>query len=129
MAVYKVPSGLLYTETHEWVKLEGDIAFVGITDFAQSKLGDVVYVDLPEPGRIVKKGEKVCEIESVKTVADIYAPLSGEIVEVNDKLTESPEIVNLDPYGEGWIFKLRIFDKKETDSLLTPERYRSIQED
>ncbi len=129
MSEYKVPENLYYTETHEWVKIEGDVATVGITDYAQAKLGDVVYVDLPKTGVKVSKGDKVCEIESVKTVADIYAPLTGEIIEANESLYDSPELVNIDPYGDGWIFKLKIADTGEIASLLTHDKYKPLQED
>lgn len=123
---YDVPSDLLYTETHEWAKIDGDVAIVGITDYAQQKLGDVVYVELPEKGMEVKKGEKVCEVESVKTVAEIYSPLSGVIIEINSDLIDSPELINLSPYSDGWIFKLSLSNEDEVDKLLNSEHYKRL---
>ncbi len=129
MSSYKVPQNLLYTETHEWVEtINGEIR-VGITDYAQSKLGDVVYVELPPTGKRFNKGEKVCEIESVKTVAEIYAPVTGVITEVNEKLSDAPELVNEDPYGEGWIFKMSVEDPSQLNTLLPPEKYVELQEE
>ena len=113
----------LYTKTDEWAKREGDIVVVGITDYAQKKLRDIVGVDLPEPGTSVKAGDTVASIESVKAAADVYAPVSGEIVEVNERLYDEPELLNKDPYGEGWMFKIRLSDEKELEKLLTPEQY------
>jgi glycine cleavage system H protein len=112
-----------YTKTDEWAKLEGDIAIVGITDYAQKKLRDIVGVELPDVGRKVKAGEAVASIESVKAAADVYAPLSGEIVEVNERLLDEPELLNRDPYGEGWMFKVKVEDPSEYEKLLTPEQY------
>jgi len=112
-----------FTEEHEWIKVEGDTATVGITDYAQKELGDVVYVELPAVGDSFGKGDACSNIESVKAVSDIYAPLSGEIAEVNVVLESKPEQVNLDPYGEGWIFKLKIEDPGEVDDLMTVEAY------
>ncbi len=129
MSSYKVPQNLLYTETHEWVEaINGEIR-VGITDYAQSKLGDVVYVELPPTGKKFNKSEKVCEIESVKTVAEIYAPVTGVITEVNEKLSDAPELVNEDPYGEGWIFKMSVEDPSQLNTLLPPEKYVELQEE
>ena len=112
-----------YTKSDEWAKLEGDIAVVGITDYAQKKLRDIVGVELPEAGRKVRAGEAVASIESVKAAADVYAPLSGEIVEVNERLLDEPELLNHDPYGEGWMFKIKVDDPSEYEKLLTPEQY------
>ena len=123
-----IPGDLKYRESHEWVKVEGDVATVGITDYAQSELGDVVYVELPEVGREVTAGDPVAVIESVKTASDIYAPLSGEIVAVNEALADSPELVNEDPYGKGWLFKIRIKDKAELENLLDAEGYKKLIE-
>ncbi len=123
-----VPSALKYRETHEWVRVEGDLAVVGITDYAQGELGDVVYVELPEVGRKVQAGEAVAVIESVKTASDIYAPVSGEIVEVNEALGEHPEKVNEDPYGEGWLFKIRMERPEELEALLDAEGYKKLLE-
>lgn len=123
---YEIPSNLFYSKTHEWVKLDGEVAVVGITDYAQQKLGDVVYVELPERGVEVKKGEKVCEVESVKTVAEIYAPLSGVILEVNVELSDSPELINESPYSDGWIFKLKIKNTEELKQLLDNKGYEEL---
>lgn len=116
-----VPPDLKYTKTHEWVRQNGDLATVGITDFAQSELGDIVYVDLPSPGRMVKAGESFGSVESVKTVSDLYAPISGEVTEVNASLGAQSELVNTDPYGQGWMVKLRVSD--EASSLMEPGDY------
>jgi len=123
---YSVLDDRLYTETHEWLLLQDNVGIVGITDYAQDQLHDIVYVDLPELGKKVKKGEVMLEIESVKAVAEVYAPVSGEIIEVNDKLIDSPELINQSPYNEGWLAKIKLSDKKEIDQLLTPMRYREI---
>lgn len=120
---FRVPTDLLYTDTDEWVKIDGDIATIGITDFAQKELKDIVAVDLPEPGRKVKKGEEVAVVDSIKATASIYAPLTGEIVEVNERLLEEPELINKDPYGDGWILKIKIEDQNEATVLLTPNSY------
>ncbi len=114
-----------YTESDEWVKLEDDTALVGITDYAQKKLRDIVGVELPEPGRNVRKGEAIASIESVKAAAEVYAPLDGEILEVNERLYEEPELLNRDPYGT-WIVKIRVADKSQFDKLLTPEQYAEL---
>ncbi|KSW12079.1 glycine cleavage system protein H [Pyrodictium occultum] len=120
---YIVLRDRLYTRTDEWAKREDGVVVVGITDYAQKKLRDIVGVELPEPGSRVKAGEAVGSIESVKAAADIYAPVSGEVVEVNERLYDEPELVNKDPYGEGWMFKIRISDESELEKLLTPEQY------
>jgi len=120
---YLVLGDRLYTDTDEWVLVEGDVATVGITDYAQRKLRDIVGVELPEPGQRVKKGDPVAAIESVKAAADVYAPLSGEVVEANERLLDEPELLNQDPYGEGWMFKIRIVDRGELEGLLAPEQY------
>ncbi|RMG23074.1 MAG: glycine cleavage system protein GcvH [Armatimonadetes bacterium] len=103
-----VPEELKYTKTHEWIRIEGETATIGITEYAQSELGDIVYVDLPEPGRAVQAGQTFGSIESVKTVSDLYAPADGEIVEVNEALQGQPELVNTDPYGQGWLVKISL---------------------
>ncbi|MBO8152264.1 MAG: glycine cleavage system protein GcvH [Candidatus Neomarinimicrobiota bacterium] len=121
-----VPEDLKYTNDHEWVKVDGDTAIVGITDYAQSELGDIVYIELPEVGREVSKGDPAATIEAVKTVADVYSPLSGEVIEVNEKLKDATEIVNKDPYGDGWMFKIRMKDKDELNELLTAEDYKKL---
>ncbi|MCY0850919.1 glycine cleavage system protein GcvH [Sulfuracidifex metallicus] len=120
---YTVLSDLLYTETDEWVKLEGNLATVGITDYAQKKLRDIVGVELPEVGRTFSIGDSVGIVESVKAAVDIYAPLSGKVIEVNELLTLSPELMNKDPYGQGWIFKLNCTDPNEKVKLMNAENY------
>jgi glycine cleavage system H protein len=112
-----------FTKEHEWVKVEGDIAVVGITDYAQKELGDVVYVEPPEVGNTYEKEEACSNIESVKAVSDIYAPVSGEIIEVNEALEDNPEIVNKDPYGEGWLFKLKMENPDELEELMNTDAY------
>ena len=112
-----------YTESDEWAKPEDGVVVVGITDYAQKKLRDIVGVELPETGRRVSRGEAVAAIESIKAAADVYAPVSGEIVEVNERLYDEPELLNRDPYGEGWMFKIRVSDPSELEKLLTPEQY------
>lgn len=124
MSEGSIPSSLRYTEQHEWVRDDGDTFVVGITDFAQDQLGDVVYVDLPSPGAEVEKGQAFGEVESTKSVSDLYAPLSGTIVERNDQLEERPELINEDPYGEGWMISIRPNDRSEYDSLLDEDGYR-----
>ncbi len=121
-----VPGGLKYTEQHEWVKLDGDVATVGITDYAQGALGDLVFVELPAKGRKVKQGEEFVVVESVKAASEVYAPLSGEVVEVNDGLNGSPALINSAPYGEGWICKIKITDKGELAKLLDSEAYQKL---
>ncbi|WP_369019234.1 glycine cleavage system protein GcvH [Thermatribacter velox] len=123
-----IPEGLLYTKDHIWVKREGDMVTCGITDYAQSELGDVVFIELPSPGQKFKKGQKMGSVESVKSVSNLYAPVSGEIMEVNGALEEKPETINQKPY-EGWIAKIKIEDEKELGELLTADQYRKfIQE-
>ena len=119
----QTPDDLKYTETHEWIRSEGEIATVGITDFAQDSLGDIVFLELPEPGTIFQQGETVGVVESVKTVSDILAPVSGEIKEVNSGLESSPESVNKDPYGKGWLFKISLANTGEITSLLSSSDY------
>ncbi|MCX8117157.1 MAG: glycine cleavage system protein GcvH [Desulfobacterota bacterium] len=118
------PEDLLYTEEHEWVRDDGRLATVGITDYAQSQLKDIVYVDLPEVGAEFKKGETMGAVESVKTVADVYAPVSGRVVEKNHELKDHPEWVNSDPYGRGWFLRMEPEDREELKGLLTAEAYR-----
>ncbi|HTQ09132.1 MAG TPA: glycine cleavage system protein GcvH [Fimbriimonadaceae bacterium] len=118
-----VPSDLKYTKTHEWVRVEGDVATLGITDYAQSELGDIVYVDLPTPGRVLNAGETVGSVESVKTVSDAYTPVDGEVVEVNGALGAQSDLLNSDPYGEGWMVKIRLADPSQTGSLLDAQTY------
>ena len=117
------PSDRKYSKEHEWVMLEGDTARIGITDYAQDQLGDVVYVDLPEAGATIAQFEKMGEIESVKAVSDLYAPISGEVVAVNDGVVEKPEVVNSDPHGAGWLLDVRVSDASETEKLMSAEEY------
>jgi glycine cleavage system H protein len=128
--VSKTPEDLYYATSHEWLKLGDDgIATVGISDYAQSELGDVVYVELPEPGSVVNAKDEVSVVESVKTASDIYSPVSGEIIEVNEGLDENPESVNSGPYDEGWLFKIRLSNGAELDELLSAEEYIENCED
>jgi len=124
-----VPNDLKYTKSHEWVRVEGDVATVGITDHAQSELGDIVFVDLPTVGRAIGAEETFGTVESVKTVSDIYSPLSGEVVEVNESLGSQSELVNSDPYGSGWLVKIKLSDPSSADSLLSPEGYSASLND
>ena len=119
------PEDLKYTESHEWIRSEGEIVTVGITDFAQDSLGDIVFLELPEPGTAFQQGETVGVVESVKTVSDILAPVSGEIREVNSSLGSHPESVNKDPYGEGWLFKISLANTDEITSLLSSSDYKA----
>jgi glycine cleavage system H protein len=119
----QAPDDLKYTESHEWIRSEGEIATVGITDFAQDSLGDIVFLELPEPGTVFQQGETVGVVESVKTVSDILAPVSGEIREVNSGLETNPESVNKDPYGKGWLFKISLANADEFASLLSSSDY------
>ncbi len=119
----KFPEDIKYTETSEWAKVEGDNVRVGITDFAQHELTDIVYVEVPEVGTTVTKNEGFGVVESVKAAADFYAPVSGEVVEVNEQLNDSPELLNKDPYGEGWMLIIKITDPSELDSLLSKDDY------
>ena len=123
------PADRKYTKTHEWVRLEGATGILGITFYAQSELGDMVFVDLPEKGKALVAGEEMGTIESVKAVSEIYAPVSGEVVEVNEVLKDHPEKVNGDPYGEGWLVKVRVGNPKEAESLMTPDAYKSHVEE
>lgn len=121
-------SAVKYTKDHEWIRLEGDLAVVGITDYAQTQLGDVVYVELPELGRRVDKGKEAAVVESVKAAAEVYAPISGEVIAVNDGLSGEPGRVNSDPMGEGWFMKLRIANPKEIDDLMDEKTYSGFVE-
>ena len=122
----KFPAELKYTKDHEWVKIDGDIAIVGITDFAQSELGDIVFVDIQTEGEFVEKDEIFGAVEAVKTVADLLMPLSGEIIEVNPELEDAPELVNNDPYGAGWMIKIKYSVASEIDTLLSAKQYEEI---
>lgn len=118
-----VPENIKYTEEHEWVSVEDDVATVGITEYAQGELGDIVFVELPEVGFEAKRPDPFGTIEAVKAVSDLFAPVSGEVVEVNEKLNDEPEIINTDPYGDGWMIKIKLTDKSELESLLSAEDY------
>ena len=123
-----VIDGVKYTKEHEWVKIEGDTATEGLSDYAQSELSDIVMVELPAVGKKVKAGEAVGTIEAVKAVSDLYAGLSGEVTQVNDKVVSDPALINKDPYGEGWLYKVKAEDPQEADSLLSPEQYKELIE-
>ena len=118
-----IPEDLQYTEEHEWVLVEDDVATLGITDFAQGELGDVVFVEMPQVGDLVQQMEPFGTIEAVKTVADLFAPISGEVVEVNTLLEDSPHLINENPYGEGWIIKIKFSDQLEIEGLLSADDY------
>jgi glycine cleavage system H protein len=123
------PQDLLYSKEHEWVKLDGDTATVGITDYAQNSLGDIVYVELPKVGAAVTQFDNVGVIESVKAVSDLFTPISGEVIEVNPGLESDPAAVNKDPYGAGWLLRLRVSDRDETKNLLNAAEYEKIAND
>ncbi len=120
------PKELLYTKDHEWARAEEGTAVVGITDFAQDRLGSIVFVDFPAPGKSFKKGDTLISVDSVKAVAEVYAPVSGEVQAVNEALREKPELVNQDPYGEGWMVKLKIADAGELSSLMASDAYEKL---
>ncbi|MCU0353177.1 MAG: glycine cleavage system protein GcvH [Cytophagales bacterium] len=120
------PSELKYTKDHEWIRVEGDVAYVGITEFAQSELGDIVYVDINTVGQEVAQNEVFGTVEAVKTVSDLYIPVTGTILEVNADLNNTPELVNSDPYGKGWMVKLKLTDPSQLDGLLTAESYGAL---
>ena len=120
-----IHEALQYTSEHEWIAIEGDVATIGITDYAQGELGDIVFVELPNKGDSTIQSEAFGTIEAVKAVSELYAPLSGEIQDVNSSLEEQPELINSDPYGEGWIIKLKISDESELEKLLSAEDYQS----
>ena len=115
---------LLYSKTHEWVRVENEIAVVGITDFAQEQLGDITYVELPAVGDMVEAGQEMGSVESVKAASELYSPVSGEVIEINDELEASPEKVNADPFGEGWLLRVRLTE--EPSGLLSPEEYEEL---
>ncbi|MBN9693146.1 MAG: glycine cleavage system protein GcvH [Verrucomicrobia bacterium] len=121
----QVPSDLRYAKSHEWVRVNGDVATVGITDHAQHELTDVVFVELPAVGRVVKAGEGCSVVESVKTASDIYAPVSGEIVGVNAAVSANPALVNTAPFGDGWFLQIKLSNAAEVENLLTPEAYKA----
>ncbi len=119
-----IPGDLKYTKEHEWVRLDGDVATIGITDYAQGELGDVVFVELPAVGDQVKENDTFGTIEAVKAVADLYSPLDGEVVEVNEALEDAPDTVNNDPYGDGWMVRVKVANSSDYDSLLSAEAYQ-----
>jgi glycine cleavage system H protein len=121
-----IPEDLYYSEEHEWVRLDDDVATIGITDYAQEQLGDIVYVDLPQVGESVESGAVIGELESTKSVSDVFSPLSGEVMARNETLDGGAEVINSDPYGEGWLIKVRPSDEDATSSLLTPEAYGAL---
>lgn len=121
-----VPEKLLYTKDHEWLRVEGENGYIGITDFAQSELGDIVFIEIETLGETIEKGEVFGTIEAVKTVSDMFMPVGGEILEVNPALGESPDVVNKDPYGNGWMIKIKINDAAELKTLLDAEKYKTL---
>ena len=121
-----LPQELFYTKSHEWISFENGIATIGITDFAQHQLSDLTFVELPDSGRTGSSGDEVAVVESVKAAADVYAPISGDIVEVNNALEDDPEIVNRDAFGEGWIFKINVSNESEIDELMDADSYQEI---
>ena len=121
-----IPVNLKYTQDHEWLKVEGDVAYIGITDHAQHELGDIVFIEVETLGETLGKGEPFGTIEAVKTVSDMFMPVGGEILEVNPDLEESPDLINKDPYGKGWMIKIKINDRSEAKALLTAEKYQEL---
>ena len=121
-----VPENLLYTKDHEWVRIDGDQAFIGITDYAQSELGEIVFVDVQTVGETIAQGEAFGAVEAVKTVSDLFMPLSGEVLEFNDRLENEPELVNNDPYGDGWMIKISVSDLSEKANLLDAAAYQAL---
>jgi len=121
-----VPADLLYTKDHEWLRIEGEFGYVGVTDFAQGELGDIVFLEIETEGETLNKEEVFGTIEAVKTVSDLFMPVGGEVLEVNPALSDSPDLVNKDPYGKGWIIKIRLADPAEAESLLTSEKYQEL---
>ncbi len=126
MSQTQIPNHLIYSESHEWLQLESNIATIGITDFAQTELGDIVFAELPEVGDHLKRGDTFGTLEAVKTVADLIAPASGEVLEVNDSLAEEAEQINGDPYGGGWLLKIRIDDSEDLQDLLSAQEYADL---
>ena len=122
----KIPNNLFYTKDHEWVKFENEYTLIGITDYAQSELGDIIFVELPIIGKTFKQGDSIGTIEAVKTVSDLYLPLSGEIIEFNESLEDEPENVNTDPYGDGWMIKIKISNPDEIEDLLDEAAYQEL---
>jgi len=123
-----IPNNLKFTEDHEWIRVEGGLAFVGVTDFAQGELGDVVFIEIETVGETLEKGETFGTVEAVKTVSDLFMPVGGQVLEINEKLVDEPELVNKDPYENGWMIKIKITDPAELDLLLSPEAYKKMVE-
>ena len=128
MADLNIPADLKYTKSDEWVRVEGDVAVVGITDFAQGELGDVVFVEIETEGETLDKGETFGTVEAVKTVSDLFMPVGGEVAEFNEDLADDPELVNKDPYGKGWMIKVNIADTSELDDLMDADAYKAMIE-
>jgi len=126
---YEVPEEYLYTRDHEWIKVEGKVITIGITDYGQKKLREIVYVELPSIGQRVEEGEPIATVESIKASAEVYSPAEGKIIEVNSKLADSPELINEDPYGEGWIARIELPEERGFENLMEPEEYRKYLED
>jgi len=124
----KLPDDLKYTKEHEWTRIEGNVATIGVTDFAQSELGDIAWIEMPEIGKEIQKDDSFGTIEAVKTIEDLYAPLSGKIIAINEELLDSPELVNNDPYGKGWIAKIEFKDEAELSNLLSAKDYSGLIE-
>ncbi len=124
----KIPADLKYTQDHEWIRVEGETAVVGVTDFAQGELGDVVFVEIETEGEELGKGDTFGTVEAVKTVSDLFMPVGGEVTKVNEALADEPELVNKDPYGEGWMIKIKIADPSELDDLLSGDDYKAMVE-
>lgn len=124
----KIPAELKYTEDHEWIRVEGDTATVGVTDFAQGELGDVVFVEIETEGEELAKGDTFGTVEAVKTVSDLFMPVDGEVTEVNEALADEPELVNKDPYGKGWMVKIKLSDASQLDELLSADAYKKMIE-
>ena len=120
------PENIKYTSEHEWIRVEGDVAYVGITDYAQSELGEIVFIDINTEGEIVAQGDVFGSVEAVKTVSDLNMPVEGEVLEINETINDQPELVNNDPYGEGWMIKIRVINPAELDSLLDAEGYQAL---
>lgn len=125
----KIPNDVKYTQEHEWIRQDGEIAYVGITDYAQAQLGDIVFVDIPTEGETLEAGEVFGTIEVVKTISDLFLPVSGEVLEQNPALADQPELVNQDPYGEGWIIKIKPTADADFNSLLDAEGYKKLTND
>ena len=121
-----VPENLKYSQDHEWVRVEGDVAYIGVTDYAQSNLGDIVFVEVETVGETLDKGETFGNVEAVKAVEELYMPVGGEVVEMNESLEDEPELVNKDAYGEGWMIKVKLSDKSELDALLDDAAYKEL---